>query len=91
MAAAWATSCGPGEAHESVQVGHYNLVPFKADVWHRWRAEIVWSLKNGSVKVWHDGNVVQDLPNVQTVFPVSPSQLDQPGDSISKWVCTENQ
>jgi hypothetical protein len=69
---------------ESVRVGFYDLAPFKADVWHHWRAEIRWSLTDGSVKVWHDDNVVQDLPNVQTVFPISPSQLDQPGDSYLK-------
>jgi hypothetical protein len=74
----------PVNPTESVREGPYNLAPFKAEVWHHWRAEIVWSPKNGSVKVWHDGNVVQDLRQVQTVFPVSSLQVGRPGDSYLK-------
>jgi hypothetical protein len=71
---------------QSVEVGRYDLAPFTTDVWHHWRAEIRWSLTDGSVKVWHDGTVVQELAHVQTIFPDpdSPGQLDKPGDSYLK-------
>lgn len=70
--------------NQSMEVGRYDLAPFSTGVWHHWRAEIRWSLTDGSIKVWHDGSVVQDLAPVQTIFPTSPSQLDQPGDSYLK-------
>ena len=73
----------PDPAH-SVEVNRYDLAPFSTGVWHHWRAEIRWALKDGSIKVWHDDSVVQDLAHVQTVFPISPGQLDQPGDSYLK-------
>jgi hypothetical protein len=62
-----AVSVTSADPSKCVEVGRFPLVPFKAEVWHHWRAEIRWSLTDGSVKVWHDDTVVKKHAKVQTV------------------------
>ncbi|MEU0883352.1 polysaccharide lyase [Lentzea sp. NPDC005914] len=57
------------DPNRSVEVGQYPVATLARGTWHDFRLEVRWALTGGYVKVWHDGQVVADVQNVQTLFP----------------------
>jgi hypothetical protein len=54
---------------DGTEVGQYPVAPLDRGTWHDFQMDIRWALTGGSIKIWHNGILVQDLPSVQTLFP----------------------
>jgi hypothetical protein len=75
----------PSNLGTSLEVGQYPVATVDRETWHRFRMEVRWALKGGSIKLWHGGNLVPlPLPgDLQTLFPLR-SQLQVAGTTYFK-------
>jgi hypothetical protein len=56
-------------AGQSVEIATYDVAPLDRGTWHRFRMEVRWSLSDGYVKVWHDGQQKVNRAGIPTLFP----------------------
>jgi hypothetical protein len=54
---------------DGTEVGQYAVAPLDRGTWHDFQMDVRWALTGGSIKVWHNGTPVLDLPSVPTLFP----------------------
>jgi polysaccharide lyase-like protein len=59
----------PTNPDASIEIGQYPVAILARGTWHDFRLEVKWALANGYVKVWHNGQVVQEVTGIQTLFP----------------------
>lgn len=73
----------PDNEKASIHIGTWVVGPAKTGVWHRFRAEIIWHLDKGSVKVWHNDEVVTFGDPLTAGPAVGEVSADRPPDALT--------
>jgi Polysaccharide lyase len=68
----------PANPDASVRIGQYTVANRTKGSWHAFSLEVRWALSNGYVKIWHNGQLAEEITNIPTLFPPRPDSTSPP-------------